>query len=775
MRLGDGTELLEPNDPLGAAIGVIYVAPTDDRQSVLSAIYAQDSLKRKQIAIVLPEQNKAFKHPVDFEGLKGMRNKLQTKKLVFVAPPGPAEFARHRGFEVYSSIERYTQSLRDEEQKEEKQAAKRGWFGFGKPSPNSSPANSSKAQPLPPVMVVPVPTEHTSNGMNSAVNEQHTPLTTTPGVAPGSNGTAPDAADAPGDDAFVPVGDDEADHVIFAPPGPAPATVDSTPPGSSPALEDIDTQPVTPTGTNAAGPGVIAFPRRGNSGKIPAVGPVPGAQPEPQPANSPIKQRSSGKIAAVGAGAAGLALGATAARGATVGGGGGTPPPVRGPSGKRGGPGGSPRGGTRRRWLIAALLVLLTLLFIGWAIAAAGPGMFRPLANIIPGGSPSATVTITPSSKDLNNTYIISAVTGTPDPTQRQVQARQLSPSATSQPKTVKATGVGHIPPAQATGTLTFFNGSTADFTVAVGTVLSGRSGVEVVTDAPAVIPAANPPTEGSTTVSAHAAQAGSRGNITAFDINETCCVTGNFITVQNQPAFHGGQDQQDYTIVQQSDIDGAANSLEKPLTDSVQADLQKQMRAGEKLVSPAQCTKKVTADHAAGDRAANVTVSVTVTCTAEVYDEQGALTMAKNLLIDKAKTDPGAAYALVGDIVTRVTKIMVTDPKQATLNLYVNAEGIWVYQFNDARKQELAKQIAGKSKQAAIDFLKTQPGIAKVDDIQLPSGDTLPTDPQQITIIVQNVPGLKGTPPGGPGTPPTTPQGTPMPTPTSQNGLGRN
>jgi hypothetical protein len=99
MRQGDGADLLGANDPRSANVGIIYVAPNDDRQTVLTAILTQDKLGRKQVAVVLPDQNKAFQRPVDFEGLKKMRRGLKTE-IVFIAPtgPGPAEFARHRHF-----------------------------------------------------------------------------------------------------------------------------------------------------------------------------------------------------------------------------------------------------------------------------------------------------------------------------------------------------------------------------------------------------------------------------------------------------------------------------------------------------------------------------------------------------------------------------------------------------------------------------------------------------------------------------------------------------
>jgi hypothetical protein len=121
MRQADGSELLGAGDPRAEEIGVIYVAPTDERKDVLTAILTQEKLGRKQIAIVLPEQNRAFQRRVDFEVLKMRRN--PQARLIFIAPPRsePAEYARQRRFPVYSSLDNYVRSLQDmwEEGKEE--------------------------------------------------------------------------------------------------------------------------------------------------------------------------------------------------------------------------------------------------------------------------------------------------------------------------------------------------------------------------------------------------------------------------------------------------------------------------------------------------------------------------------------------------------------------------------------------------------------------------------------------------------------------------------
>jgi hypothetical protein len=115
MRQADGSDLLGANDPRGASIGIIYVAPNDDRPGVLEAILVQDKLGRKQVAVVLPENSRAFQRAVDFDGLKNMRRGLKTE-IIFVASggPGPAEFARQRRFTVYSSLASYEAALRME-------------------------------------------------------------------------------------------------------------------------------------------------------------------------------------------------------------------------------------------------------------------------------------------------------------------------------------------------------------------------------------------------------------------------------------------------------------------------------------------------------------------------------------------------------------------------------------------------------------------------------------------------------------------------------------
>jgi len=402
--------------------------------------------------------------------------------------------------------------------------------------------------------------------------------------------------------------------------------------------------------------------------------------------------------------------------------------------------------------LIAAFLVFLVLLLV--FLSNVFP--LGPLAKILPGAATPVTVTITPASKALNNTYVISAVTLTPDPAQNQVAARVIASVSPAQSKTVKTTGVGHVPGVQAKGQLTFYNAFSHPQTIAVGTVLTDANGVQLVNDAAAMIPAATPPTEGSVTVSAHAIAAGVNGNISAFDFdNVSCCTSG--VTVQNTAAFSGGLDAFSYAFVEQSDIDDVVNPFQASLTRTAQVSLKAQLHPDEQFVSSPQCMPGITSDHQAADRATSVSVTVTVTCTGEVYDHQAAQSVAANLLRQEAARDPGPGYALVGNLVTDVRQVSLTDAKKGTLSLMVGAEGVWVYQFGAAQKQALAKLLAGRSTQNAQALLLEQKGVtAAAIQFSGSNENTLPSDPTQIIIVIQNVAGLHA--PASPTTVPVSP-----------------
>ena len=762
MKQGNGSDLLGANDPRSATIGIIYVAPDDDRESVLAAILTQEKLGRKQIAIVLPNQNKAFQRPVDFDGLKNMRSKLQAQ-LVIVAQQGsgPADFARQRRFTYFTSLESYTKSLRVEG--EVSQAARRGRWPFGGRNQKqaadavsgieaSNLSNRSDDHLQHPAEDIEKEKDDQQGNAGFGSNGAAFGLGAGLGAAVWATDSAMRAHDHH-EPPLPPMGNQEdwEEDAAFAMPAP------SSPAGPQTQVEEDAFQPTSPPRQGqddvVAAPGIITFPvpaRARNTKKLPAVdadlhGDEQGAAAVAAPAA--WKQRS-GKRPAVVAGVPVVV-------------------PTSGTTGSSGNTGLPPRRNRRSGWQLLliglAVLLLFSVLLCG-GIALAAPGTWHSftssVSHVLPSGSPTATVTITPKSTILQNTYGINGVLGTPDITKREVQARRLTFTTPKQSKTVSATGFVNIPGTQATGTLTFFNGSLAPYGVTAGTVFTDAQGVQIANNILAYIPAGNPNTGfGHVTVSAHAITTGSRGNIRAGDFTNVICCGNSAVGVSNNVAFSGGQDPQKYTAVQQSDIDNAATPFKQPLTQSALSSLNGQKHANEQFVGTPKCTTNVTSDHNAGDRVSSVTVSVTATCAGEVYDQVGARTIAANLLITGADKQTGGGYALVGNVITTSTQALADN--KGKVALFIKAQGVWAFQFTDALKAQLVSQITGKTQNEATTLLLQNKGVAKVDSIRISSGSSLPTDAKQITIVVQNVPGLQGTPTGTPGAGTATPTNT--------------
>ena len=113
-------------------------------------------------------------------------------------------------------------------------------------------------------------------------------------------------------------------------------------------------------------------------------------------------------------------------------------------------------------------------------------------------------------------------------------------------------------------------------------------------------------------------------------------------ISVKNTAAFHGGQDAYDYPMVTQADIDQAAGPLLAALTPATQGHLQAEVHPNERLAGQVQCQPAVTPDHPVGSNASQVTVSVSVTCHAQVYDHEAVVRLVTNALMQQADDDPG-------------------------------------------------------------------------------------------------------------------------------------
>jgi len=388
--------------------------------------------------------------------------------------------------------------------------------------------------------------------------------------------------------------------------------------------------------------------------------------------------------------------------------------------------------------LLVAGTLGISIILLGVALGillATNPTSLGPVIAWLPGITLTASVTLAPAQKSLHISVPITAVTGMPDPSREQVSARLLSVTSQTFTQIVPATGHGHTVAHQAQGTLTFYNAAPYAQTVAAGTVLTGADGVALVTDQAASLPAANLPDVGITTVPTQAVQVGLQGNIAPLDLNGLCCVAG--VSVKNTDAFMGGQNARDYPVVARQDVEAVAGSQSATLTQQAQTSLQGKVRPSEQLASPAQCHPALYTNHPVGSEATHVTITLSVTCQAEVYDAQAVQQLASIALGEQARKSLGTGYSVQGAIKTTVPQVATTEAAHGTLSLLVSAQGTWSYQFSSAEISQLSRRIAGLPRQQAIYLLKRDTHIQAVSITETWNATNIPSDPAHIQVMV--------------------------------------
>jgi VCBS repeat-containing protein len=135
-----------------------------------------------------------------------------------------------------------------------------------------------------------------------------------------------------------------------------------------------------------------------------------------------------------------------------------------------------------------------------------------------------------------------------------------------------------------------------------------------------------------------------------------------------------------------------------------------------------------------------NFHVTVTATCSGEVYDSQMVQTAAASDLTTAATSELGENAQLLGQIATTITGVQVLNHQQGTLAVSLTAEGRWAYQFTDEQKQSLTRMISGKSVQDAQTLLSRQAHIEHVTITTAHSfwlWNTIPTDLKKINMTI--------------------------------------
>jgi serine/threonine protein kinase len=368
-----------------------------------------------------------------------------------------------------------------------------------------------------------------------------------------------------------------------------------------------------------------------------------------------------------------------------------------------------------RKWtMVSGCLLFLAVLFAGATCIFAVLFFFgKPVLAYF--DSSTARVTITQASYALSDNYVFTGV------------SHSIS-KATTQSITVPATNVVVIPGNNATGTLTFHNTQTPcnlARVIPAGTLFTNAQGISVATDKAVILGTAC-----NATAPAHAVRIGPIGNISAHSIKQAYLTS---LIVDNPSAFAGGQFAQSYTTVQQGDIDQASSSLKGRIKQESLSALHKQLQTNEQYTSLPTCASKDTSNHQANDVATQVTVTVTVACTAEVYNPVEIQSRSLQMLNTRAESLFGPNYMLSGNIQATITHI-ATDAKHNTIVTTV-ASGLWAYRVSRAHSNKLAQILTGNDKRDAQSIVSGQNGVQSVSISISNNGNTMPSKANSIHI----------------------------------------
>lgn len=391
-----------------------------------------------------------------------------------------------------------------------------------------------------------------------------------------------------------------------------------------------------------------------------------------------------------------------------------------------------PKGWRPNKWQIGVAAVLV-LLLLAWGI--------NTLHTTLP--ATTATITIKPMSKEIRKTYSVSVnAQASSDPL--VVQGRTLAASSQQLVQTVAATGQGHHDAVSATGTIVV---SQINLTSSTGNdmlnlSIGDNNGITANADESVHIY-----TGATVSIPCHATPAGSAGNIAAHDMDGpiqiidhlTRAVIGTAYISNPQP-FTGGVDARDYTYVQQSDIDKAANGLVAQLTPETKAKVKQQVKKGEMIDHDPSCSQSISSDHHAQDEAASVTVKVNVRCNALAFPDHALQDAAQKAYTKDGNTQFGNGYGVVGSMVVSKPEFM----SNSSDSFSVTVDGIWSFQYTSQSQQDLKKSIAGKPSNDALQVLKSRKDIQSVTlTTNGGFGTAVPTAADKIKLIIGTVNGL--------------------------------
>jgi hypothetical protein len=394
------------------------------------------------------------------------------------------------------------------------------------------------------------------------------------------------------------------------------------------------------------------------------------------------------------------------------------------------------RQGKRKRFtlsMMAVVLVPVVLLALLVAPRIIGLSLF-PVGVPLLGADPTATVTITPQAKSLNDTYILTASpqVSKPDVTTRELPNR-LVPGSLTDSRTVPTSGSAFVSGVQARGYLLFVNSGESPAFVPAGITFTTTLGVPVQTTQTVEVPPQQNGQNGTITASAVAVNGGSIGNIPVNTLARKCC---HGLFVSNPDQFSGGVDAHLAHAIAQADIDGVRGQLSSALQQRVLKQLVNKLAPGEVMAQQPVYRTTVSSDNPVGSQANQVTVRVIVSTTLIVYNRSLAGNLAIQLLNAQAQQTLGNNYLLHATPTAGIPHVVQLG-KSGVIYLSVPVREVWVYAFSSRQFNQWKQSIKGATLDAALAYLNAQVGVEAVQ-IHLPFGtDHFPSTIDQIKIMV--------------------------------------
>jgi hypothetical protein len=270
------------------------------------------------------------------------------------------------------------------------------------------------------------------------------------------------------------------------------------------------------------------------------------------------------------------------------------------------------------------------------------------------------------------------------------------------QSQTVATTGITHQQARQAIGYVTFYNSLTKPQIVQAGTQLVGADGQTVITNQEADIPAGDLSTNGQTTVSAHAMNYGTHGNIKAGDIFGDCCDGEGHIQVINS-AFSGGQYERTYKSVSPKDIQNTSLSIASTVSKIIQSDLSSLTSSSETIISPVPCQHSIQSNFPVGAETDELTVTYHEACSPIGYS---------NLIVSDKATSLLKPHELTG--YTRIGEINISTGSKSIMGsqvaIKVNIHEDMIFMYDGVEKT-----LQGKSEEQAQTILRREPAVQSV------------------------------------------------------------